>query len=365
MNTRILNFFKRFGWAVYILLLALALILLGLSHYVYQQGDSHDLLLNLSSELLGVGIVFFIVDQFFRWNPNIIYEEQQALILNELKTRSLTIQDEFKNGMEGASKDVLGKFYQDYYRLISTEFGNLPVSLLSSYLTKDKAIGKEIERSIEKMQAVINDQSPTTRIVAASLLQYHLNRWEYLLQEIQDGYTIYKPEDYYSIVNCFLRWCTDFVLTDVTIYNDPEKTWTDDFKEMLSHIQKKVQSTEGKPSGSAKYILFLSEEEASGKIDNLIEAKAYCDKHSFEYMFCDTSKVRIDQVRMHGNNSFFFFDEKLSIMQPAQVNWNEENDWKFTVKTINEDRLRLLRTIVKNAIPIQTFIDSVIKKQET
>ncbi len=59
------NKMKRFEVAVYGLIIMFACILILLGRYVWQTGILNSLLLNLSTELLGAGVLFFVIQKFF------------------------------------------------------------------------------------------------------------------------------------------------------------------------------------------------------------------------------------------------------------------------------------------------------------
>lgn len=56
---------QRYVLAVYIIIALIAIILYLLSEFYIENGNVHDLIINLSSELIGVVIIFFIVNQLF------------------------------------------------------------------------------------------------------------------------------------------------------------------------------------------------------------------------------------------------------------------------------------------------------------
>lgn len=71
------NSLRRFGWAVYLLVGALAVVIFLVAGYVPKESVIHDLMINLSATLLAVMLVFFLVDQFFQWKPE--YEQLKQL----------------------------------------------------------------------------------------------------------------------------------------------------------------------------------------------------------------------------------------------------------------------------------------------
>lgn len=60
------------GRAVYLLLAAIGIIVYLVAIFTAKAGDHYDFLVSLSAGLIGVTVVFFVVDQFFEWKPEIV-----------------------------------------------------------------------------------------------------------------------------------------------------------------------------------------------------------------------------------------------------------------------------------------------------
>lgn len=60
---------RRFGWAIYLFILACSLILALIGIFIIKEGPYQSLSLNLAADLFVVSAIFFIIDQFFLWNP--------------------------------------------------------------------------------------------------------------------------------------------------------------------------------------------------------------------------------------------------------------------------------------------------------
>ena len=82
-----LKIFRRYGWAIYLFIGALALIMFLLATFVFIEGQVNNLLTNLSAELLGVAFLFFLVNQFFQYDPE--GESQRQLNLHISKMGEL------------------------------------------------------------------------------------------------------------------------------------------------------------------------------------------------------------------------------------------------------------------------------------
>ncbi len=84
----------RFRWAVYLFVGALAIILFFVGTFIAVETHLSDLLLSLSAELLGVALIFFVVNQFFLLRPE--DEQREALSkvsrLLDQATRMTTVQ---------------------------------------------------------------------------------------------------------------------------------------------------------------------------------------------------------------------------------------------------------------------------------
>jgi len=87
------DLFRRFGWAVYLLLLALAVIIFyGQLHWT-KDAAIKSLLLNISSELIVITLVFFLVNQFFQYPPEERRQKEESLI-RQLETTCLSLQQQ-------------------------------------------------------------------------------------------------------------------------------------------------------------------------------------------------------------------------------------------------------------------------------
>jgi len=64
MDKRLLN---RYEVAIYLLLIFLAAILGFVGNYLISQETAKAITINLASDLLGVGILFFILIDYFNW----------------------------------------------------------------------------------------------------------------------------------------------------------------------------------------------------------------------------------------------------------------------------------------------------------
>lgn len=81
---------RRFGWAVYLFVGALAIIMfLAATSMTAREGPFSDLLLNLSADLLGVALIFFLVRQFFLWRPE---DEQWKQLDSQLSKMSRVLE---------------------------------------------------------------------------------------------------------------------------------------------------------------------------------------------------------------------------------------------------------------------------------
>jgi hypothetical protein len=91
------NLVRRLGNAVYALIFVLAIVLF-LLQFVIQDGPTRNLFLNLSSELIGAALIFFLVKQAFGYDPEEQRQRQQEHFLTQLSniltqqaTRELTV----------------------------------------------------------------------------------------------------------------------------------------------------------------------------------------------------------------------------------------------------------------------------------
>lgn len=72
---------RRFRWAVYLLIGALAIILYFVGFLIAAESPLGNLFLSLAAELLGVALIFFIVNQFFVLPPQ---EDEQREVLRKV-----------------------------------------------------------------------------------------------------------------------------------------------------------------------------------------------------------------------------------------------------------------------------------------
>lgn len=61
--------YRRFGWAIYLFILTLSIVVGTVGAFVLTDGALHDISLNLSAGLLEVALVFFLVERLFLYNP--------------------------------------------------------------------------------------------------------------------------------------------------------------------------------------------------------------------------------------------------------------------------------------------------------
>ena len=84
------SFFRRFGWAIYLLIFVIAVAIF-FARLNWTEGETlvdsiPDLLLNLSSELIAIALIFFLVNQIFEWKPQEEHQRQQAYHLSEIRS---------------------------------------------------------------------------------------------------------------------------------------------------------------------------------------------------------------------------------------------------------------------------------------
>jgi len=98
------NQFKRFGWAIYLSIGLTALICFLFATYKIPDSTIRDLIVNLSSELFAVALIFFVVQQFFLWDPEDERKKQHETLLNS-----------FKEQLENQLEETLGSSRASHY----------------------------------------------------------------------------------------------------------------------------------------------------------------------------------------------------------------------------------------------------------
>jgi hypothetical protein len=78
--------FVWYGRAVYFGIGALSVVFILLASFVVQEGPLHGVLINVGSGLLTAAFVFFLVSEYFRYDPHENYWKQVELKLNDIET---------------------------------------------------------------------------------------------------------------------------------------------------------------------------------------------------------------------------------------------------------------------------------------
>lgn len=135
------SLFRRLGWALYTIVFVIAVLLLLLAGRYYKVGTSHEVLLHLGSDLLAVALIFFFVDQIFRWNPEEEQQKQQEAFLDSAKEQL------------AQTWAALNQYEQQFQRVLEKSLGG-------TYLSGDQ----EIYRSAIRLYESVSDQVRVVQI---------------------------------------------------------------------------------------------------------------------------------------------------------------------------------------------------------